>query len=197
MQPIVLASASPQRKRLLEGLGLSFVVHPSNFDEASCMEADPITRAKHLAYHKASDVAPLFPESIVIGCDTLVASEKGELLEKMPDADAARACMRALSGGVCQVHSALSVLTPDQKHHEGISSANVTFKTLSDVEIDWWVSTELWRDRSGAFQIDGPGQLLISHLEGDWTGVVGLPVYLLGELLREAGFDVHEVVNSH
>ncbi len=187
-QHLVLASASPQRKKLLEGLGLTFEVHPSDFDESSCDIADPTEKAKYLAYHKAETVNQSYPDSFVIGCDTLVVSEDGALLEKAPTADVAREAISRLSGGVAEVHSAVSIVDPQQQHYEGICSSRVTFKTLTDEEIDWWISTGLWKDRSGSFQIDGPGQLMISHIEGDWSSVVGLPVYLLGELFTKAGY---------
>ena len=189
-QHLVLASASPQRKRLLEGLGLHFQVHPSDFDEGSCEETDPVKRAKHLAYHKAMTVNQSYPDAYVIGCDTLVVAADGSLLEKAPDADSARVSIEKLSGNACEVHSALSVVDPNQDHHEGVSSSVVTFKSLSTEEIDWWISTNLWKDRSGSFQIDGPGQIMISKIEGDWSSVVGLPVYLLGDLLQTAGYDI-------
>ncbi len=190
MQRLILASASPQRKSLLEGLGLQCTVRPSNFDEESCDIRDPVERCRHLAAHKALAVHEKFPDSFVIGCDTLVVSANGTLLEKAPDAASARSMIGALSGTSCDVHSALSVVDPRGRHHEGISSSIVTFKKLTPQEVDWWISTNLWRDRSGSFQIDGPGQLLISRIEGDWTSVVGLPVYLLGELLRKAGYEL-------
>lgn len=179
---------SPQRKRLLEGLGLTFEVHPSDFDESSCTISDPEKRAQFLAYKKAETVNKLFPNSFVIGCDTLVVSQDGALLEKAPDADSARSAMQKLSGKKATVLSGLSIIDPLQKHYEGICSSIVTFKELSDREIDWWISTHLWKDRSGSFQIDGPGQLMISHIEGDWSSIVGLPVYLLGELFSQAGY---------
>lgn len=190
MQHLVLASASPQRKRLLEGLGLTFEIHPSGFDEESCEEENPVERCRHLAAHKALSVNERFPDSFVIGCDTLVVSASGEILEKAPDADAAREMIATLSGHTCEVHSGLSVVNPQQEHFEGVCSSQVTFKSLSDAEIDWWISTGLWQDRSGSFQIDGPGQLMIEEIRGDWSSIVGLPVYLLGQLLRDAGFEL-------
>jgi len=187
-QHLVLASASPQRKQLLEGLGLTFEVHPSHFDESQCDLPDPAKRAQYLAYHKAETVNKEYSDSYVIGCDTLVVSSTGELLEKAPDAEAARAMIAKLSGNTAEVHSGLSVVDPEQKHHEGVSSSVVTFKTLTEEEMDWWIGTGLWKDRSGSFQIDGPGQLMIENISGDWSSVVGLPVYLLGDLLRKAGY---------
>ncbi len=189
-QHLVLASASPQRKRLLDGLGLLFEVQPSEYDESICTEKDPLERAKHQAFHKAKDVNERFPDSFVIGCDTLVVSQDGQLLEKAPDEAAARAMVGLLSGKVCTVHSALSVVDPNQTHHEGVCSSTVRFKELSEDELDWWMNTRLWKDRSGSFQIDGPGQFMIEELRGEWSSVVGLPVYLLGDLLRKAGYNL-------
>jgi len=185
---LILASASPQRKSLLQGLGLSFAVEVSQIHEDAHPESDPVRRARILAQEKALEVSQRFPDAFVIGCDTLVVAADGSLLEKARDAKEAHAMVRKLSGAVSVVHSALCVIAPGGKWHEGISSSKVRFKKLTDAEIDWWISTDLWRDRSGSFQIDGPGQMMIEHLEGDWTGVVGLPVFLLGKLLEEAGY---------
>lgn len=70
---------------------------------------------------------------------------------------------------------------------DGLSSSDVRFRSLSDADIDWWMQTGLWKDRSGSFQIDGPGQLMIEEIRGDWSGIVGLPVFLLGRLAEELG----------
>lgn len=188
MQSLILASASPQRKDILRGLGLEFEVIPSSVEEGSHPEWSPRKRATELARLKAEDVAKKKPGSIVIGCDTLVVSAHGTLLEKPLDRVEAEGMIRAHSGRTSIVHSALCVIDSKAQVHEGISSSSVTFKELSTDEIEWWLSTELWKDRSGGFQIDGLGQLLISRIEGDWTSIVGLPVFLLGDLMRKAGF---------
>ena len=196
MSDLILASARPQRKRLLEGLGLQFTVHPSDYDESACPELDPVKRAKILAYEKARTVNELYPSSFVLGCDTLVVAADDSLLEKAPNPDAARTMIGLLSGNTCQVHSAVSIVDPTQQHHEGVSSSSVTFAKLSDADIDWWIATELWRDRSGSFQIDGLGQLMIEHIEGDWSSIVGLPIYLVGTLLKDAGYDLYTTSSS-
>lgn len=187
MPRLILASASPQRKTLLSGLGLSFDVIPSTVLEHEHPEWTPLKRAQELARLKALDVAEKNPTAVVIGCDTLVVSEKGELLEKPKDEQEAEVMIRAHSGAVSIVHSALCIVDKKGNLHEGVSSSSVTFKELSEKEIAWWISTGLWRDRSGGFQIDGLGQLMISRIDGDWTSIVGLPVFLLGRLLKESG----------
>jgi septum formation protein len=73
-----------------------------------------------------------------------------------------------------------------------MSMSSVMFKCLSPSEIDWWIGTRLWEGRSGSFQIDGPGQLMIERIEGDWSSIVGLPVFLLGQLMKKAGWDVFQ-----
>ncbi len=187
---LILASASPQRKVLLEGLGVNFEVFPSTVDEDVHPEQSPLERAVILARLKAQDIATKHKGAIVIGCDTLVVSYAGELLEKPKDRDDARRMLVAQSGAMSQVHSALCIVDAKGKLHEGVSTSSVRFKKLSPKDIDWWISTELWRGRSGAFQIDGIGQLMIEYIEGDWTGIVGLPVFVLGALLEDAGFSV-------
>lgn len=191
---LILASASPQRRELLGDLGFPFEVIPSSFAESTCGEKDPAARAAMLARLKAEDVHASHPDAYVIGCDTLVVAADGTLLEKPTSAQDAERMLRLQSGSVSIVHSALCVIGP-RSVAEGISTSRVRFQKLSEEGIAWWIGTSKWQGRSGAFQIDGPGQLMIEHLEGDWTGVVGLPVFLLGELMRKAGIKVEELKN--
>lgn len=187
MQPLVLASSSPQRRLLLQDLGVPFVVEPSTVDEEACGISNPVDRAAHLARLKAADVAARLPGRIVIGCDTLVVAPDGTLLEKPADRADAERMLRLQRGGTSVVHSGLCVLGGDGAAYEGMSSSRVRFGIFDDATMAWWGNLGLWEGRSGAFQIDGPGQLLIEQIDGDWTGIVGLPVYLLGQLLAQAG----------
>ncbi|MDD4319403.1 MAG: Maf family protein [Candidatus Peribacteraceae bacterium] len=183
---LILASASPQRKMLLEGLGLTFdVIVPHGVDEQAHPELTPGKRALGLARLKAEDVAARSGGSWVIGCDTLVVSPDGQLFEKPADEKDARRMIAAQSGRTSVVHSGLCLLSPDGKRAEGVSSSQVTFMRMSAADIDWWIATGQWKDRSGSFQIDGLGQLMIEEIKGDWTSIVGFPVFLFGKLLRE------------
>lgn len=188
----VLASASPQRKVLLEGLGVDFIVCPSEREESSCTETDPVKRAKILARFKTEDVSEKYPDAWILGSDTLVVSPGGELLEKPVDSDDARRMLRLHSGSASVVHSTLCLRSPAGDLFEGISTSSVHFKELSDEDIEWWIGTNQWKDRSGSFQIDARGQLLISNIEGDWSSIVGLPVFLLGQLFQEAGLTLQD-----
>ena len=95
--------------------------------------------------------------------------------------------LRRQSGSASIVHSGLCVVAPGGRTEEGLSSSTVLFKELSSDDVRWWIETGLWEGRSGSFQIDGLGQLLIERIEGDWPGIVGLPVFLLDCLLRRFG----------
>ncbi len=185
--PLILASTSPQRHSLLKGLGVPFEIVAPSVDEDAHPELNPSARSQTLARLKAEDVAAKHPGSFVIGADTLVVSPIGTLLEKPVDAAHAKIMLQEQSGGVSVVHSAICLIDPDGTHYEGLDSSSVYFTELEDDDIEWWIATELWKGRSGAFQIDGPGQLMIERIEGDWSGIVGLPVYLLGQLAKQAG----------
>jgi septum formation protein len=187
MESVILASASPQRKTLLEGLGVRFSVVPSRVNEEACTEMDPAKRAQLLAREKAHDVAERHRGQWIIGSDTLVVAQSGARLEKPVDEADARRMLQLHSGQTSVVHSGLALIRPDGAIFDGLSSSSVTFRVLTPEDIGWWIGTGLWKDRSGAFQIDGPGQLMIEKIEGDWTSIVGLPVYLLGRLFEQAG----------
>lgn len=196
MHQLILASGSPQRSVLLGGLIADFLVVPSSVDEAACGECDPVARAVLLAKLKAEDVRKNHPHAVIIGCDTLVVSSEGVLLEKPRDSAEAECMMRMHSGSVSSVHSALCILDSTGNAHEGVSSSTVRFANLTEEQISWWINTGLWRDRSGGFQIDGLGQMMIENIEGDWTSIVGLPVFLLSRLLFKAGIDLCSLTKS-
>lgn len=188
--PLILASASPQRSKLLEQIDVPFEVHPSAVDETACTEGNPTARALHLCELKARDRAAHHPDRWILGADTLVEAHDGTLLEKPADADGARWMLGLHSGKTSAVHSALCLISPSGDVHKRLHSSQVTFRELQQRDIEWWIDTNLWQGRSGGFQIDGKGQLLIAHIEGDWTAIVGLPVFAFGELCEEAGLDI-------
>ena len=181
----VLASKSPQRKRILEQLGVEFKVVPSSFDEASVCEEDPVERAKILAEGKAAVVAKDFPDDTVLGVDTLVVAQVA-VLEKPVDEDDAVRMMKLHSGNTSLVHTALCVQHGTHVDVD-LSTARVTFKKLSDADIDDWISTGLWKDRSGAFQIEHIRHL-VENIDGELETIVGFPVILFRELCDTHNF---------
>ncbi len=177
---LVLASGSPQRRAILGDLGLDFEVRPSDVAEED--EGAPRVVASENALRKAlaiSDAAGGADE-LVIGCDTLVATEL-EIWGKPPNEAAARETLRRLSGRTHEVISGLAVVRKgDVRAASEITQ--VTFRALDDRTIDWYVSTGEWEGRAGGYAIQGRGSVLVKRIEGDYLNVVGLPVAALLEL---------------
>ncbi len=186
--PLILASASPQRKTLLEGMGIPFEVHPSSVDEDAHPESVPHMRSRVLAELKAKDVAGQFPGRWVLGSDTLVEAAGGLLLEKPRDADDARRMLQLLGGNAIAVHSGVAVHTPQGDVLSDVHTARVHFRPFTNDDIHWWIETGLWEGRSGSFQLEGVEERLVDRVEGERTGVIGLPVLLTRDLLTRAGF---------
>ena len=135
-----------------------------------------------LAEAKSLIVSKQYPDRWVIGVDTLVVAESGELLEKPLDADDARRMLHLHSGRTSIVHSGLS-LQKNGKIHTNVSTASVFFQPLMEDDIEWWIITGLWKDRSGAFQLEGEGERLITKIEGERETVIGFPVLQFRTLL--------------
>jgi len=174
---LVLASKSPQRQAILEALGVSFVVRPSGLVEAEEGEAHAVALAN--ASGKALAVVREVGET-VLGVDTVV-SLGGRLWGKPADEAQARATLAALSGAIHTVVSGLALLEPGAGPRTATCATSVRFRELDAATIDWYVRSGEWRERAGAYAIQGAGSALVESISGDWTNVVGLPV---GTLLR-------------
>jgi septum formation protein len=190
---IILASQSPRRRYLLARAGLKFRVEPSTVDEGGYPAADPETTVRRLAEAKAADVAGRFPQSWVIGADTLVVVD-GRVMGKPRSEPDARRMLAALSGRVHQVLTGWCVRN-DSKNARFVDVArtDVRFKELSPAEIDWYVGTGEPFDKAGAYAIQGIGTFLVKRINGSYTNVVGLPVCEVIELLireKVIGFDL-------
>ena len=185
---LILASASPQRRAILEQIGVPFFVRVSGADE---LEEGPAAEvALENAYRKAAavagsdedDVAPALP---VLGVDTVV-SMGARTFGKAANADEARQMLAALAG---QRHIVVSgvCLIEGQRVRTAAAQTVVEFRALERRAIDAYVATGEWRGRAGAYAIQGRGALYIEHLSGSFSGVMGLPLYETGQLLAAAG----------
>ena len=196
MTRIILASQSPARRMLLEQLGLTFEVMPSDIDEDGHPEKSPAARAKILARLKAEKCRREHSDAWIIACDTLVEAHDGTLLEKPLNSKDAERMMRLQSVTCSFVHSGICLITPSGDVYDDIQTTNVFFNMLTDDDLDFWVADDShWKGRSGAFTISDVGQLLIERIDGDWTSVVGLPVFLLGRLFERAGTPLREFLS--
>jgi septum formation protein len=173
---LVLASASPQRKAILEQLGVEFTVKPADVEELT--QGDPREVVLENAVRKVRAVEG----EMVLGCDTEVFLD-GRIFGKASDEQQAEDYLRQLSGRTHEVHSGLALATVHCPLSTAHSMTKVTFRNLSDAEIAWYLRTGEWRGRAGAYAIQGRGSALVERIDGDFWNVVGLPV---PELLRLA-----------
>jgi septum formation protein len=178
LEAIVLASRSPQRRAILEQLGIAFEVLA--VDVAEIAEGHPIEVARANALSKAQAAAVLRPDATVLGVDTIVALD-GEIFGKPPSAATARDTLKRLSGRTHEVVSGLALLRPDnpQVVHE---VTEVTFRALDDDLVRRYVQTGEWLERAGGYAIQGQGAGLVRAISGDYLNVVGLPVAALLDL---------------
>ena len=184
---LILASQSPRRKYLLEQAGLQFAVIPSPFDESAVPPDAPDRYVQRLAEGKARMVAVQYPKAWVIGADTIVATGKA-LLGKPATPEAAQAMLAQLSGKTHQVYTGFCICRQeDRAEFSQAVRTDVTFKTLSPKEIDWYINTGEPFDKAGAYAIQGMGTFLVRRINGSYSNVVGLPVCEVLEILIREG----------
>ena len=173
---LILASRSPQRRAILEQLGIDFEVRPADVEELE--EGPPEEIAIENARRKAEAVAS--GDGLVLGVDTVV-SLGDRLYGKPSDPDDARATLAALSGRSHEVISGLHLID-GTNIRQTKAITKVQFRAMGDELVDWYVATGEWRDRAGGYAIQGCGAALVERIEGDYFNVVGLPVASLLEL---------------
>jgi septum formation protein len=194
MTPVVLASASPRRKALLEALGIEVAVQAPNVPEMEI--GQPRHIALENAVRKRNDAGSRESvPAIVIAADTVVAVGSDHLA-KPKSLDEARGMIRRLSGRTHEVITAVAVASVAlRRAAEDVEITRVTFRALSDSEIDTFVNTVKPLDRAGAYTVDGPGSLLVERYEGCYTNVLGLPMIRLDKLMRELGDGLFTRIN--
>ena len=187
---IVLASASPRRKELLELIGLKFKVVPSTYEEDMTLKLSPRRLACLLSAKKAEDVALRCPDALVIAADTFI-DLNGRLLGKPQTPAEAKQMLRSLSNRSHEVITGFTVL--DTTSGNRISKAVATkvyFKKLTRQEIDAYVASGEPMDKAGAYAIQGLGSIIIKKIDGDYFNVIGLPLNALTSALRKFGIAV-------
>jgi septum formation protein len=165
---LTLASRSPQRKAILEQLGVDFRVEPPDVEELS--DGDPRTLVLENAARKARAVSG----ERVLGVDTAVVLD-GRVFGKPRDAEEAEAFLRRLSGRTHEVLSGV-VLRHGSGERRDVCVTRVRFRPLERRDIDWYLASAEWRERAGGYAIQGRGAALVAEIEGDYWNVVGLPV---------------------
>lgn len=179
--PLLLASTSPQRRSILEQLGLPFDVVAPRYVEEDAPGTPPLELVRSHARGKARSVADEADGRPVLGVDTSVVSE-GRTFGKPRDAAEAAAMLARLSGATHEVVSGLCLLTPGWEAVEE-DVTRVTFRSLTPRDVAAYVAVGEWEGRAGAYAIQGRGAALVRRIEGDYLNVVGLPAALLVRLL--------------
>jgi septum formation protein len=189
-RPIVLASGSPRRKELLTGLGLTFAIKASDVNEDIQGTYSPNEIVTLLAQRKAEAVAQEVEEGLVIGSDTIVVLDQ-EVLGKPGSEEDAFSMLSKLQGNVHTVFSGVVIIDVDTGNSRtGYQSTKVKLRLLDEKEIRKYISTREPLDKAGAYAIQGLGATLVESIEGDYFTVVGLPLALTAQYLREFGVDV-------
>jgi nucleoside triphosphate pyrophosphatase len=186
---LVLASTSPQRRAILDQLGLPFRVEAPAYEERA-LDLDPIALVEAHSRGKATSVSHRPGDGPVLGVDTAVVIDD-LVLGKPGDAEEARAMLRRLAGRRHEVVSGLTLVGGDGPV-TGHAVTGVTFRPVDGAEIDGYVATGEWRGRAAGYAIQGRGARLVARVEGDYLNVVGLPAALLLDRLHDAGFASRE-----
>jgi septum formation protein len=188
---ICLGSASPRRAELLDQIGVPYVVRTVNIDETPKPGEAPEVYVLRVAVEKAEVVLSRYPDFPVLAADTAVVVE-GEILGKPTDQTAGLAMLARLSGRAHQVLTAVALIEPgsDGRRASRLSVNKVAFRPMTEAErLAYWLTGEP-ADKAGAYAIQGYAAAFIEHLEGSFSGVMGLPLYETADLLHEFGINV-------
>jgi septum formation protein len=185
----ILASASPRRRELLTSIGLAFDVIPSHIPEVRAEGEAPQEYVARLSREKAAAIAEQHPAAWIIAADTTVLLGD-ELLEKPADEADARRMLAAIAGKTHIVYSGVTLLNREEGHRDTrVAESEVRMLPLGTRDIAWYVATGEPLDKAGAYAVQGIGALFIDSIHGSYTNVVGLPLALLFQMLRQAGID--------
>lgn len=182
---VVLASASPRRRELLNLIGIPHDVRPANVDETMRPREAPRRHAERLAREKASAIAVRDPNLITIGADTVVVINR-KVLGKPADAEDAARMLGMLSGREHTVITAVAV-SRGRELRSAVEEVRVKVRRLRDDEIEAYIATGEPMDKAGAYGIQGFGATIVERIEGDYFSVMGLPLVRLVGLMRDVG----------
>ncbi len=190
MKKLVLASASPARRRLLENAGFYPVVCPSDFDESQVNLNDPNDLVKILAQRKAETIASQFPDALVLGCDSVLAIN-GEIHGKPADEKEAIARWQKMRSQVGDLYTGHALI--DQKQNQTLVRCQITrvyFANVSDRQIEAYIASGEPLKCAGCFALEGRGGLFVEKIEGCHSNVIGLSLPLFRQMLGELGYDI-------
>ncbi len=185
---LLLASTSPRRRELLELLGVPFRIISPTSQEVPIPNQPPLGQTQRFAREKAESVAHQHPEELVIGSDTVIEIDEN-LLGKPEHMNEAKHMLLQLRGQAHQVHTGVSVRqTTKNISIDFVDTATVWLKFFDDPTLQSYLDTEESLGKAGAYSIQGAGAQLIDKIQGDYTTVVGLPLWRVAKVLEDQGF---------
>ncbi|MGM0804923.1 MAG: Maf family protein [Bacillota bacterium] len=194
MKRLILASASPRRYELLSLTLLPFETYPSTLEEKMDLSLTPSRLVESLAEQKAADIFTQKPNCVVLGADTIVSYQNNRL-GKPKDRIEAAEMLRMLSGQTHDVYTGVCLIDQTKKVIFSVKTS-VTFYTLDENTIDWYLNTGEPFDKAGSYGIQGSGSLLVEKIDGDYFNVVGLPISKVVRSLKDFGFSFTESVTK-
>jgi septum formation protein len=183
---VILASASPRRRDLLEQMGVQPVVRPSDIDESVLPGEAAEYYVRRLSAAKAMAIAA-DPTDLVIAADTTVDLD-GRILGKPADADEARAMLRSLSARTHRVHTGVTLRLGDRTATD-VTTTLVTFAPITDQALEWYLGTGESFDKAGGYAVQGQAAVFVASVKGSVSNVVGLPLTTVVALARSLGVD--------
>ena len=196
MYPIILASSSPRRQEILKSLNIPFVVHPSNIDESTFDISDLRKLPEHLAEQKVKAVQKSLPADQeiqwILGADTIVVYENKKYGKPASQEEAAE-FFKILQNRTHEVITGIALYNGTKKQiSKRTSVCKVSFAKMTDEEIEWYIGTGEWHGVAGGYRIQGLASCFIKSIEGSETGVMGLPIFELYDMLKEQGYSIIE-----
>lgn len=182
---IYLASRSPRRRELLQQMAVDFAVMAADIDESVLVGEQPLDYVRRIAIEKAAAALALTSDHSkpVLAADTAVIVD-GKIFGKPVNDDDARHMLKQLSGNTHQVMTAVA-MSRGQQTLSDVSISEVSFATLSEADIDWYIQTGEGQDKAGAYAVQGLGAIFIEQIRGSYSGIMGLPIRETGLLLKQ------------
>ncbi|MFO8061307.1 MAG: nucleoside triphosphate pyrophosphatase [bacterium] len=191
---IILASDSQRRKDLLSDMGFDFSAVKHRFDEESVLIEDPSAFVEECSLKKAMSVRDDFPEDIIAGSDTVV-NMGGSIIGKPLSADEAEDMLRGFSGRQHYVYTGITLIYQKSIITENIVTS-VRFKNINEGELNWYLSRADYMDKAGAYAIQKEASFFIEAIDGDYFNVVGFPLRLFSQMLKEiTGEEFYEFIH--
>ncbi|OJF77694.1 MAG: septum formation protein Maf [Treponema sp. CETP13] len=193
MEPIILASSSPRRQEIFKQLNIPFKVMASDFEETKPDNISLQEAPEYFAAQKVRSVVRMFPANQqvgwIFGADTSIIFNN-KMYGKPRDAEEAKSFLQTFSGQQHEVISGIALFNGELQYLETKTSKNlVTFKKLSEKELDWYINTGEWHGVAGGYRIQGLAQCFISKIEGSYSSIMGLPISEFYDIISEQGYD--------